>query len=432
MKVGRRLATKLLNVTKFVLGIVGDARRRRRRVTDPVDLAMLARLDAAIAEATTAFDGLRLRPGARAHRGVLLVVLRRLRRAGQGPGLRRPRRRRRRRRRAPRCARRSTRCSGCSPRRCRSPPRRRGAGRTTAASTPRRGRRPPARRRPGRSTSTPSARCSARVRRAKTEAKLSQRAPVARARRAGAGRGARRRSRPRAADLVDALTVTELELVDGDELTTSSSSDRRRRRSADRPSSRFARHSWPRGTPPRPRRTWPERLAIAGTIVAAVVCFVAAGGLAAGYMVVRDRDVVEITNPAERRSRRRRRRRRPTAPGADGDSRRRRADAGDRRPSTTTAGDVPAGRSDGQELPHHRRRQRRVRRPELAVRAGVRRRRVGPRRRAQRHDHGLPRRPGRRAGRRAVVPPRPLRDDRRHRQPGADQLGVPAATSRSG
>jgi valyl-tRNA synthetase len=54
MKVGRRLATKLLNVTKFVLGIGtsegGD-------VDDPVDIAMLARLDAVLDEATTAFDG---------------------------------------------------------------------------------------------------------------------------------------------------------------------------------------------------------------------------------------------------------------------------------------------------------------------------------------------------------------------------------------
>ena len=48
------------------------------------------------------------------------------------------------------------------------------------------------------------------------------------------------------------------------------------------------------------RRTWPERVAIAATIAAAVVCFVAAGGLAAAYMVVRNRDVVEISNPAER------------------------------------------------------------------------------------------------------------------------------------
>ena len=60
MKVGRRLATKLLNVTKFVLGIVGETGRQWRRspaVTDPVDRAMLARLDAVIAEATRAFEG---------------------------------------------------------------------------------------------------------------------------------------------------------------------------------------------------------------------------------------------------------------------------------------------------------------------------------------------------------------------------------------
>ena len=46
MKVGRRLATKLLNVTKFVLGLLthgGSAPVDPRSVTDPVDLAMLAR-----------------------------------------------------------------------------------------------------------------------------------------------------------------------------------------------------------------------------------------------------------------------------------------------------------------------------------------------------------------------------------------------------
>ncbi len=54
MKVGRRLATKLLNVTKFVLGM-GDG--AGNEVTDPVDLAMLDRLDAVVAEATRAFEG---------------------------------------------------------------------------------------------------------------------------------------------------------------------------------------------------------------------------------------------------------------------------------------------------------------------------------------------------------------------------------------
>ncbi len=67
MKVGRRLATKLLNVTKFVLGLVdapsgaaaaGDAGGAvAEAVTDPVDQAMLNRLDAVAAEATRAFEG---------------------------------------------------------------------------------------------------------------------------------------------------------------------------------------------------------------------------------------------------------------------------------------------------------------------------------------------------------------------------------------
>jgi valyl-tRNA synthetase len=58
MKVGRRLATKLLNVTKFVLGIAAAVEGvESGTVTEPVDRAMLARLDATIAEATTAFEG---------------------------------------------------------------------------------------------------------------------------------------------------------------------------------------------------------------------------------------------------------------------------------------------------------------------------------------------------------------------------------------
>ena len=51
--------------------------------------------------------------------------------------------------------------------------------------------------------------------------------------------------------------------------------------------------------PPRPGRTWWERVAITGTIVTAIACFLAAGSLVAGYMVVRNREVVDITNPAD-------------------------------------------------------------------------------------------------------------------------------------
>ena len=53
MKIGRKLATKLLNVSKFVLSfgtpVEGAA------VTEPIDFALLARMDALVTEATKAF-----------------------------------------------------------------------------------------------------------------------------------------------------------------------------------------------------------------------------------------------------------------------------------------------------------------------------------------------------------------------------------------
>ena len=62
MKVGRKLATKLLNVTKFVL-MFGDAETAAgadtsasTAVTNPLDLSMLAKLDETIAEATAGFE----------------------------------------------------------------------------------------------------------------------------------------------------------------------------------------------------------------------------------------------------------------------------------------------------------------------------------------------------------------------------------------
>ena len=54
MKVGRKLATKLLNVTKFVLGF-GEA-NPDATPTEAVDIAMLARLASVADEATTAFE----------------------------------------------------------------------------------------------------------------------------------------------------------------------------------------------------------------------------------------------------------------------------------------------------------------------------------------------------------------------------------------
>jgi valyl-tRNA synthetase len=57
MKIGRKLAIKLLNVSKFVLSItngeIGDA----AKVTQPIDMAQLAVISALIDEATEAFDG---------------------------------------------------------------------------------------------------------------------------------------------------------------------------------------------------------------------------------------------------------------------------------------------------------------------------------------------------------------------------------------
>ncbi|NBV81676.1 MAG: valine--tRNA ligase [Actinobacteria bacterium] len=63
MKVGGKLATKLLNVTKFVLAFECDddgssGARADDRVSQPIDRAMLARLGSVVGDATSAFDEL--------------------------------------------------------------------------------------------------------------------------------------------------------------------------------------------------------------------------------------------------------------------------------------------------------------------------------------------------------------------------------------
>ena len=56
MKVGRRLAIKILNVGKFVLGLGASASLPADQVTEPIDRGLLAALAAVVDEATAAME----------------------------------------------------------------------------------------------------------------------------------------------------------------------------------------------------------------------------------------------------------------------------------------------------------------------------------------------------------------------------------------
>ena len=114
MKVGRRLAIKLLNASRFVLA----KPEPNGPVTAPVDRGLLTMLARIVRESTTDLEAVQLHACPRAQRDVLLVFLRRLSRAREGTPVRRSRRARSRRRPTARSSARCRRCFVCLRRSC--------------------------------------------------------------------------------------------------------------------------------------------------------------------------------------------------------------------------------------------------------------------------------------------------------------------------
>ena len=138
MKVGRRLAIKVLNASKFALSfgeIDASAGDLVSLVTEPLDRAMLAGLADVVDKATAGFEAFDYTRALEVTETFFwtfcddyLELVKDRAYGGQGDAGRG-------RRRARPCGWRSTCCCGCSHRSCRTPPRRSGPGGTTGPCT---------------------------------------------------------------------------------------------------------------------------------------------------------------------------------------------------------------------------------------------------------------------------------------------------------